>query len=78
MSVLYYYTTTYIIKHKQKKKRTMTKSLFIKNKVFNAIRELNENNERVSIRKVARIANVSINTARKYINVYKQERGELS
>ena len=77
MSVLYYYTTTYIIKHKQKKKRTMTKSLFIKNKVFNAIRELNENNERVSIQKVARIANVSINTARKYIGIYKQERGEL-
>ena len=77
MSVLYYYTTTYIIKHKQKKKRTMTKSLFIKNKIFNAIRELNENNERVSIRKVARIANVSINTSRKYINMYKREKREL-
>ncbi len=78
MSVLYYYTTTYIIKHKQKKKRTMTKSLFIKNKVFDAIELLKKQNERVSIRKVARIANVSINTSRKYINMYKQERGAVT
>ena len=76
MSVLYYYATTYIIKHRQKK-RTMTKSLFIKNKVFNTIEQLKKQNEKVSIRKVARIANVSINTARKYINVYKQEKREL-
>ena len=38
-------------------------------KVLKAIQELKENGETITIRKVAKIGKVSINTARKYINI---------
>ena len=40
-----------------------------KEKVLKSIKELKQNGENVSIRKVAKKAGVSINTARKYINI---------
>jgi len=40
-----------------------------KEKVLKAIKELKENKENISVRKVAKIGKVSINTARKYINI---------
>jgi len=38
-------------------------------KVLKAIQELKENGETITIRKVAKIGKVSVNTARKYINI---------
>ena len=40
-----------------------------KEKVLKAIQELKENGETITIRKVARTAKVSINTARKYLKI---------
>ena len=40
-----------------------------KEKVLKAIQELKENGETITIRKVAKVGKVSINTARKYINI---------
>jgi len=40
-----------------------------KKKVLIAMQELKQNGENVSIRKVAKKAGVSVNTARKYINI---------
>ena len=44
-----------------------------KEKVYKAIKKLNEENERVSVRKVMEKAKVSINTARKYLKQAKEE-----
>jgi len=40
-------------------------------KVLKVIQELKENGETITIRKVARTAKVSINTARKYLKIVK-------
>ncbi len=45
------------------KKRTQQ----VKEKILNAITELKKNNEEITISKVARLANVSYNTAKKYL-----------
>jgi len=42
-----------------------------KKKVLIAMQELKQNGENVSIRKVARRAGVSVNTARKYLKIVK-------
>ena len=39
-----------------------------KEKVLKVIEKLKEDNEKITIRKVARRAGISVNTARKYIN----------
>jgi len=41
-----------------------------KEKVLKAIEELKQNGETISIRKVAKMAKVSVNTARKYLKIH--------
>ena len=50
--------------HYNKKKQQEAKE-----KVLKAIQELKENGESITIRKVAKIGKVSINTARKYLKI---------
>jgi len=50
--------------HYNKKKQQEAKE-----KVLKAIKELKQNGESISIRKVAKIAKVSVNTARKYLKI---------
>ena len=61
---------------REKLKRKKYKHLFLANKkrqekakqkVYKAIEELKEKGEKISIRKVAKTAGVSVNTARKYM-----------
>jgi len=44
-----------------------------KEKIYNAIKELKKRNEKITIRKVAEVANVNKNTANKYIKEAKEE-----
>jgi len=53
-----------LIHHNKKKQQEA------KEKVLKAIEELKQNGENVSIRKVAKMAQVSINTARKYLKIH--------
>jgi len=55
------------IKHKPLKEANKKRQEEAKQKVYKAIEELKEKGEKISIRKVAKLANVSVNTARKYM-----------
>ena len=44
-----------------------------KEKVYKAIQELKEKNEKITIRKVAELANVNKNTANKYVRQAREE-----
>jgi len=54
-------------KHKHLIKANKKRQEKAKQKVYKAIKELKEKGEKISIRKVATLANVSVNTARKYM-----------
>ena len=54
-------------KHKYLIKANKKRQEKAKQKVYKAIKELKEKGEKISIRKVATLANVSVNTARKYM-----------